>query len=52
MAHFVVFIAKKRKTATRGSPTFRDNLHLLILSGRVITYGSETSPSESSPKNR
>ena len=32
--------------------TFRDNSHLLILSRRVISYGSETSPSESYPKSR
>ena len=32
--------------------TFRDNLHLLILSRWVISYGRETSPSESSPKSR
>ena len=32
--------------------TFRDNLHLLILSRWVISYGSETSPCESSSKSR
>ena len=32
--------------------TFTDNSHLLILSRWVISYGSETSPSESSPKSR
>ena len=32
--------------------TFRDNSHLLILSRWVISYGSETSQSESSPKSR
>ena len=32
--------------------TFRDNSHLLILSRWVISYGSETSPSESSAKSR
>ena len=31
--------------------TFRDNSHLLILSRWVISYESETSPSESSPKS-
>ena len=30
--------------------TFRDNSHLLILSRWVISYGSETSPSEALPK--
>ena len=30
--------------------TFTDNSHLLILVG--YSYGSETSPSESSPKSR
>ena len=29
-----------------------NNSHLPILSRRVISYGSETSPSESSPKSR
>ena len=32
--------------------TFRNNSHLLILSRWIISYGSETSPSESSPKSR
>ena len=30
----------------------RDNSHLLIFSRRVIIYGSETSPCESSPQSR
>ena len=32
--------------------TFTDNSHLLILSRWVISYGSETSQSESSAKSR
>ena len=32
--------------------TFRDNSHLLILSRRVISYGSETSPCKSSSKSK
>ena len=32
--------------------TFRDNSHLLILSRWIISYGSETSQSESSAKSR
>ena len=34
------------------SYTFRDNSHLLILSRWEISYGSETSPCESSSKSR
>ena len=38
------------KLAIRNS--FSDTSHLLILSRWVISYGSEISPSESSPKSR